>query len=180
MKSFSEIRNKLKDYGYLGETHVPSQDTDKVEDLQEEWGVGVQPYPAADTVDHGNLLNLEDESTFNQLNAFVGSIAHRDYIDPKVAVHNLRNKLQTIGLNFDVDESSLYGNKILEMPLYRFGTVTGWSKQLDGKFVSNLKAVDEDSHTSYFLEMNFQRLINGLTSITAEVKKMNADHGSVC
>lgn len=173
MKSFSEIRNKLKDYGYLGETHVPSQDSDKVEELQEEnWGVGVHPHPAADDVDQGNLLNLDDEGTLNQLNAFVGSVAHRDYMDPKVAVQNLRNKLQIIGLNFDIEESMIYNGGTVDIPLYRFGTVTGWSKNLDGGYVSSLKTVDENSSYSYMIEMSFEKLLNGLTSIRAQVKRV--------
>lgn len=173
MKSFSEIRNKLKDYGYLGETHVPSQDPDKVEELQEEnWGVGVHPHPAADDVDHGNLLNLDDEGTLNQLNAFVGSVAHRDYMDPRVAVENLRNKLQIIGLNFDIEESMIYNSGTVDIPLYRFGTVTGWSKNLDGGYVSGLKTMDENGSYSYMIEMSFEKLLNGLTSIRAQVKRV--------
>lgn len=173
MKSFSEIRNKLKNYGYLGETHVPSQDADKVEELQEEnWGVGVHPYPAADSVEYGNLLDLEDEGSLNQLNAFVGSIAHRDYMDPKVAVCNLRNKLQMIGLNFDMDESMIYNGGTVDIPLYRFGTVTGWSKKLDGTYVNGLKTMDEEGQYSFVIEMAFEKLFNGLTSIRAQVKRV--------
>lgn len=173
MKSFSEIRNKLKDYGYLGETHIPSQDPDKTEELAEEnWGVGVHPYPAADGVDQGNLLNLEDEGTFNQLNAFVGSIGSRNYMDPRTAIFNLRNKLQMVGLNFDMDESMIYGEGTIDIPLYRFGMVTGFSKKLDGSFVSGLKTVDEEGQYSYVLEMNFGKLFNGLTEIRAQIKRV--------
>ena len=173
MKSFSEIRNKLKDYGYLGETHVPSQDPDKVEELAEEnWGVGVHPYAAADSVEHGNLLDLEDEGTFNQLNAFVGSVANRNYMDPKTAVCNLRNQLQMVGLNFDMDESMVYGGGTVDLPLYRFGTVTGWSKKLDGTYVNGLKTVDEEGQYSYMIEMSFEKMFNGLTSIRAQVKRV--------
>ena len=173
MKSFSEIRNKLKDYGYLGETHVPSQDPDKVEELAEEnWGVGVHPHASADDTDRGNLLDLEDEGTFNQLNAFVGSVANRNYMDPKTAVCNLRNQLQMVGLNFDMDESMVYGGGTVDLPLYRFGTVTGWSKKLDGTYVSGLKTVDEEGQYSYMIEMSFEKMFNGLTSIRAQVKRV--------
>ena len=173
MKSFSEIRNKLKDYGYLGETHVPSQDPDKVEELAEEnWGVGVHPHASADDTDRGNLLDLEDEGTFNQLNAFVGSVANRNYMDPKTAVCNLRNQLQMVGLNFDMDESMVYSGGTVDLPLYRFGTVTGWSKKLDGTYVSGLKTVDEEGQYSYMIEMSFEKMFNGLTSIRAQVKRV--------
>lgn len=172
MKSFSEIRNKLKDYGYLGETHIPSQDADKAEELQEEnWGVGVHPYSSADDVDRGNLLDLQDEGTLNQLNAFVGSIANRNYMDPKTAVCNLRNKLQMIGLNFDMDESMIYNGGTVDIPLYRFGTVTGWSKKLDGSFVNGLKTMDEEGENSFVIEMSFEKMFNGLTGIRAQVKR---------
>lgn len=170
MKSFSEIRNKLKDYGYLGETHIPSQDADKMEELQEEWGVGVHPYPSADSVEKGNLLDLTDEATFDRLNAFVGSISHRDYIDPRVAVSNLKNKLQTIGLDFELRESSISSGQIVSFPLYRFGYLTGMNP--DGSWIKNApKPVDETN--TYILEMSFEKMLNGLTSINAMVKKMN-------
>lgn len=174
MKKFSEIRSKLNHHGYLGETHVKSQDADKLEEIQEEnWGVGVHPHPAADDVDQGNLLNLNDERTLNQLNAFVGSVAHRDYMDPLVPMKNLQNKLQIIGLNFDLEESSLYQDGTMEYPLHRFGIVTGYSKKLDGTFVKNHKSVDEEDGNSYILQVSSQKLLNGLTSIRAQVKRIN-------
>lgn len=177
MKSFSEIVNKLKDHGYLGETHVSTNDSDKIEDVQEEnWGVGVHPYPSADGVDTGNLLDLNDEKTLSQLNAFVGSIAHRDYMDPVVAIRNLQNKLQMVGINFDFNESFLYqdvGNGgMIELPIYRFGVVSGWSKNLDGTYVNGLKTVDEQGGHAFVLEMNLEKLLNGLTSIRAQVRKI--------
>ena len=173
MKIFSEIRNKLKDYGYQAETHVPTQDPDKVEEIAEEnWGIGVHPQASADCTDRGNLLDLEDEGTFNQLNAFVGSVANRNYMDPKTAVCNLRNQLQMVGLNFDMDESMVYGGGTVDLPLYRFGTVTGWSKKLDGTYVSGLKTVDEEGQYSYMIEMSFEKMFNGLTSIRAQVKRV--------
>jgi|DEB0MinimDraft_10_1074344.scaffolds.fasta_scaffold45025_2 hypothetical protein len=176
MKSFSEIRNKLKDYGYLGEVHIPSQDEDKIE---ESAGVGMQPEPHVDDTEHGNLLNLEDESTFNQLNAFVGSVAHRDYIDPRAAVGNLKNKLSMIGIEFDLDENAIYQGGTFDVPLSRFGVVTGWSKKLDGNFVKGMKTIGEESPYSYMLEMSFEKLMNGLTSVKAQVKRLEKDHDSL-
>jgi hypothetical protein len=117
-------------------------------------------------------LDLEDEGTFNQLNAFVGSVANRNYMDPKTAVCNLRNQLQMVGLNFDMDESMVYGGGTVDLPLYRFGTVTGWSKKLDGTYVSGLKTVDEEGQYSYMIEMSFEKMFNGLTSIRAQVKRV--------
>lgn len=174
MKKFSEIRSKLSHHGYLGETHVRSQDLDKAEDLLEEnWGVGVHPHPAADDVDLGNLLNLNDERTLNQLNAFVGSVAHRDYMDPLVPMKNLQNKLQMIGLNFDFNESSLYQDGSIDYPLNRFANITGFSKKLDGTFIKNHKSIDEEEGISYVLQVSSQKLLNGLTSIRAQVRRMN-------
>jgi hypothetical protein len=169
MKSFSEIRNKLKNYGYFGESHIPSGDLDKKEDLNEEWGVGVHPHSSADTVEQGNLLNLNDPATFDRLNAFVGSISHRDYIDPRVAVKNLRNKLQTIGLDFEFSDSSI-DEGMIESPIHRFGYVTGLN--VDGSWSENgPRPVDE--YNDYVIEINFEKMFNGLTSVSAMVKKNN-------
>lgn len=176
MKSFSEIRNKLKNYGYLGETHVPSQDADKSEELSEDWGVGVQPYASADGVEDGNLLDLNNPAVFDKLNAFVGSISHRDYIDPRVAVKNLKNKLQTVGLDFEIDESVFETGGHLSSSLYRFGYVTG--QELDGSWTPNgPRPVDENM--DYVLRINFEKMMNGLTSVNAMVEKSMKGHESV-
>ena len=48
----------------------------------------------------GNLMDLSDDSVIEKLNAFVGSIGEREYLNPEGAVNELRNKLMRVGINF--------------------------------------------------------------------------------
>ena len=49
----------------------------------------------------GNLMDLTDDSVIEKLNAFVGSIGIREYLNPEAAVNELRQKLMRIGLHFE-------------------------------------------------------------------------------
>jgi hypothetical protein len=71
-----------------------------------------------------------------------------------------------------MDESMIYGEGTIVLPLYRFGVVTGFSKKLDGTFVSGLKTVDEVGEHSYVLEITLGKLLNGLTEIRAQIKRV--------
>ena len=48
----------------------------------------------------GNLMDLSDDSVIEKLNAFVGSIGIKEYINPEAAVNELRQKLMRVGINF--------------------------------------------------------------------------------
>jgi hypothetical protein len=171
MKNFSEIRESIKKFGYLGKSYFKETLNSNLSESGS--GVGMQPDVSVDDTEQGNFLNLNDERSLNQLNAFVGSISYRSYIDPLTAVRNLQNKLGMIGLKFDcsANESMMFHEGSLTFPLYRFGTTFGFSKKLDGTFVNNLKTMGEDSSCELSLVMNFKKEINGLTTITAKVEK---------
>jgi hypothetical protein len=174
MKKFSEIRSVIRDRGMVGERYIEPTEND----LDESIGVGMQPQPSVDDTEFGSLLDLSDDRALDQLNAFVGSISYRAYIDPVTAVQNLQNKLQMVGIRFDYNmRENAKGPPMtvlptegdIEFPLYRFGVVSGYSKKFDGSFVNNLKTMGEESKTEYCLCMNFNRQMNGLTEIKAKV-----------
>jgi hypothetical protein len=173
MKKFSEIRSKKTHIESLGERYIQPRN----EDIEES-APGIQPHPSVDDTEFGNFLDLSDDRALDQLNAFVGSISYRAYIDPVTAVQNLQNKLQMVGIRFDYNmRENAKGPSMtilptegdLEFPLYRFGIVSGYSKKLDGSFVNNLRTMGEDSKTEYCLCLNFNRQMNGLTEIKARV-----------
>ena len=51
--------------------------------------------------DDGHLKDLSDETVIEKLNAFVGSIGMKEYLNPEAAVNELRQKLMRIGLHFE-------------------------------------------------------------------------------
>ena len=97
MKNFKEF---LKETGAVGITHQTSPNVD-----------------GYDTYD------ITNPSVLKRVNAFVGSIADREYLVPESAVHQLRNFLMRLGLQFPK----------LEMPEGR-GNVTVPLSQWGGRF----------------------------------------------
>ena len=67
--------------------------------------------------------NIADADVLKRVNAFVGSIAEREYMKPQFAVDELREKLQRIGLT--VSPCDMAGDS---------GKVTAEVKQFGGRF----------------------------------------------
>ena len=65
--------------------------------VKEDMSVGT---PEVNSVEDGNIgvHNIHDPKVLEMVNAFVGSIAMQEYLNPTAAVEQLTNKLKTIGL----------------------------------------------------------------------------------
>ena len=50
--------------------------------------------------DNLGLFNVQDEASMQKLNAFVGALADKEYMQPGAAVEQLAMRLGTVGLNF--------------------------------------------------------------------------------
>ena len=112
--------------------------------------------------------NIENPEVLKQVNAFVGSIADREYINPSHAINELKEKLARIGLSF--------GNVILEGDK---GSVTVDLKQFGGRFGKDVDTKPEDvinddgiSHRKtggLKLEFNFEKLSNNTSKVYAKL-----------
>lgn len=82
--------------------------------------------PTQNTVDDVDraVFDLESSEELRALNAFVGSIGERTYMNPKGAMIQLQNKLSTLGLFFEIptfnDDSGT-----MELELTQYGGVFG-------------------------------------------------------
>ena len=79
-----------------------------------------------DSVEDGSIgvHNIHDADVLKRVNAFVGSIAEREYLKPQQAIDELREKLQRIGLTVSpVDLEGDNGNVTAEVTQFggRFG-----------------------------------------------------------
>ena len=75
--------------------------------LEEAGPVGLQHQTSVD-VDGQDTYDITNPAVLKRVNAFVGSIADREYLIPENAVDQLRNFLMRIGLTFpkvDIPES---------------------------------------------------------------------------
>jgi len=112
--------------------------------------------------------NIENANVLKQVNAFVGSIADREYINPDHAISELREKLSRLGLSFD--------NVVLEGDK---GTVTVDLKQFGGRYGKDTdskpdEAINDDgiSHRKeggLKLEFNFEKLNNNSSKVYAKL-----------
>ena len=66
---------------------------------QGKYGAGNVGTPEVQSAEDGNIgaHNIQDAKVLEKVNAFVGSIADQEYINPKAAMEQLSNKLDTLG-----------------------------------------------------------------------------------
>ena len=150
-KEMRSFKQHIKESHYEGDAQgVGTMDQNSVEDSR----IGVH--------------NIENPEVLKQVNAFVGSIADREYINPDHAISQLREKLARIGLSF--------GNVVLEGDK---GSVTVDLKQFGGRYGKDVDSKPEDvinddgiSHRKeggLKLEFNFEKLNNNTSKVYAKL-----------
>tara|TARA_B100001996_G_C18289090_1_gene450038 strand:+ start:127 stop:573 length:447 start_codon:yes stop_codon:yes gene_type:complete len=139
----------------------------KEDHTQSKYGKGNVGTPEVNSVEDGNIgaHNVHDKSVLERVNAFVGSIANQEYLNPKAAVEQLANKLKTIGL--DVKLPAMEGAN---------GSVTGEVCQFGGRFGKDIDGSDiNDDGISHKLEgglkleVKFETLQNGSSKVFAKL-----------
>ena len=109
--------------------------------------------------------NIHEPKVLEMINAFVGSIAMQEYLNPTAAVEQLTNKLKTIGL--EVKLPAMEGTK---------GSVIGEVSQFGGRFGKDVDGSDiNDDGISHKkegglkLEVSFETLENGSSKVFAKL-----------
>ena len=132
--------------------------------VKEDMSVGT---PEVNSVEDGNIgvHNIHDPKVLEMVNAFVGSIAMQEYLNPTAAVEQLTNKLKTIGL--EVKLPAMEGTK---------GSVIGEVSQFGGRFGKDVDGSDiNDDGISHKkegglkLEVSFEKLENGSSKVFAKL-----------
>ena len=72
-----------------------------------------------------DTYDIQDPSVLKRVNAFVGSIADREYLIPENAVHQLKGFMERIGLTFPEGVQLPTGNGSISIPLQRWGGTFG-------------------------------------------------------
>ena len=129
--------------------------------------VGLQHQTSVD-VDGYDTYNITNPDVLKRVNAFVGSIADREYLVPESAVHQLRTFLMRIGLSLpqvDLPE----GNGTVKVPLEQWGGRFG--KDLDTPFD---EVIDDDGITNRLpgglsLQIEVEEIENGSTKVYAKI-----------
>ena len=102
---------------------------------QGKYGAGNVGTPEVNSVEDGSIgvHNIHDPKILERVNAFVGSIAAQEYLNPKAAVEQLASKLRTLGLEMKVPEMT--GNGSVNLDISQFGGRFG--KDIDGSDIKD-------------------------------------------
>jgi len=134
---------------------------------QDKYGAGQVGTATSNSPEDSNLgaHNVENAEILKRVNAFVGSIAEQEYLNPKAAVEALANKLKTIGL--EISPVEMTGDN---------GKVTAEVKQFGGRFGKDLDGADlNDDGISHRkegglkLEVSYETLKNGTSKVFAKL-----------
>ena len=126
-------------------------------------GVGVA---VQNSIEDGNIsaANIHDPEVLKQVNAFVGSIAEREYLSPQKAVNELKEKLSRVGLHFDCQVEGDKGSKTVDVKQFggRFG------KDTDGSDIND-DGISHKKEGGLKIEVSHELLQTGTSKVYAKL-----------
>ena len=132
--------------------------------VKEDHSVGT---PEVNAVEDGNIgvHNIHDQKVLDRVNAFVGSIAAQEYLNPQAAVEQLANKLKTIGL--EVKLPAMEGaNGSVSGEVCQFGGRFG--KDIDGSDIND-DGISHKKEGGLKLNVKYETLENGSSKVLAKL-----------
>ena len=133
---------------------------------QGKYGAGNVGTPEVNSVEDGSIgvHNIHDPKVLERVNAFVGSIANQEYLNPKAAMEQLASKLKTLGLDMNIPEMSGKGSVNLEVTQFggRFG------KDIDGSDIKD-DGISHKKEGGLKLNVKYETLENGSSKVFAKL-----------
>ena len=133
---------------------------------QGKYGAGNVGTPEVNSVEDGSIgvHNLHDPKVLERVNAFVGSIAGQEYLNPKAAMEQLASKLKTLGLDMTIPEMTGNGSANLEVTQFggRFG------KDIDGSDIKD-DGISHKKEGGLKLNVKYETLENGSSKVFAKL-----------
>ena len=112
-----------------------------------------------------SAANIQDPAVLKRVNAFVGSIAEREYLQPQFAIDELREKLTRIGLT--CGDCVLEGDSGKEtIELKQFGGRFG--KDTDGSDIND-DGISHRKEGGLKMEVSYETLKNGTSKVYAKL-----------
>ena len=112
-----------------------------------------------------SLANIEDADVLKKVNAYVGSIAEREYLNPQAAVDQLRMNLNKIGLT--VSQVDCEGDKgTVNAEVTQFGGRFG--KDVDGQDIND-DGISHRKEGGLKLEVKYETLQSGTSKVYAKL-----------
>ena len=125
--------------------------------------------PAED--DNKGLFNVQDPKSLQQLNGYVGSLAEKEYLQPEAAIGQLRTRLGTVGLDFQVP--SIEGDKgsaVAEVTQFggRYGKTTDNTNAGEGD-IEDGDGISHKRAGGLKLEFNWEKQANNTYKVFASL-----------
>ena len=127
-------------------------------------GVGVE---TSNSVEDSNIgvHNIENKNVLERVNAFVGAIADREYINPEQALSELAEKLSRLGLT--MDKVNMEGDKgTVQVEVKQFGGRFG--KDTDGSDIND-DGVSHRKEGGLKLEVKYEKMSNNTSKVFAKL-----------
>ena len=133
---------------------------------QGKYGAGNVGTPEVNSVEDGSIgvHNIQDPKVLERVNAFVGSIANQEYLNPKAAMEQLASKLKTLGLDMNIPEMS--GNGSVNLEVTQFGGRFG--KDIDGSDIKD-DGISHKKEGGLKLNVKYETLENGSSKVFAKL-----------
>ena len=133
---------------------------------QGKYGAGNVGTPEVNSVEDGSIgvHNIQDPKVLERVNAFVGSIANQEYLNPKAAMEQLASKLKTLGLDMTIPEMS--GNGSVNLEVTQFGGRFG--KDIDGSDIKD-DGISHKKEGGLKLNVKYETLENGSSKVFAKL-----------
>jgi hypothetical protein len=113
--------------------------------------------------------NIDNPEVLKMVNAFVGSIADNEYLNPDNAISILREKLSRIGLTFDEHIKLEGDNGTVAVDLKQFGGRYGKGLDTKPEDVINDDGISHRKSGGLKLEFKFEKLSNNTSKVYAKL-----------
>ena len=135
--------------------------------LAETGAVGIT-HQTSPNVDGYDTFDISNPSVLKRVNAFVGSIADREYLVPESAVHQLRNFMMRIGLQFPKVEMP-EGTGSVTVPLSQWGGRFGKDLSTDFDEFVNDDGITNRIEGGLSLKIESEPVRNGSYKVYAKI-----------
>ena len=121
--------------------------------------------------DNLGLFNVQDEASMQKLNAYVGALADKEYLQPLAAIEQLAMRLGTVGLNFALPTiNSDKGTTVVEVSQFggRYGKTPENATSGDGD-IENGDGISHKKEGGLKLEFNWEKQTNNTYKVFANL-----------
>ena len=116
-----------------------------------------------EAVDGDEMLgNISNDSVVEKLNAYIGAIADREYLNPEKAIGEMRQKLMRVGIHFgDVQFTEASGE--ISVPLVQYGGAFGKSGD------TPIDEFDDEQESGRSINFVYERTSGGTHRVLAKI-----------